>query len=286
MPVEGINSLPVMNTTPPPSPSNVQGNVRRQSISDMPCPSYVALQAVVHAVNADPTSMPLVQAYRTPPEQPSPPVAPKHVPNTHPEARDESNSSDQVSPQGHGNVGRSGQGFRLANAIINKLPQELGSVNVLLELQRDLRRARALTGSGAEPRPRSMPELLSHTDDVLTESLEQLRAHFDELLKRNLGSCLKTALERYRLSCIARWYEDAKGRKEKRRYSLAVIFGEVFLPEFAWKLRHMPKKERDDKLQSRWKSNVYKYRFWLQLVNACGSEAVLLLLPGTFPDEQ
>lgn len=131
-----------------------------------------------------------------------------------------------------------------------------------------------------------MPELRLRTEEDLTESLKQLRTHFDDLLNLNLGSRLKTALERYRLSYMAQWYDDAQRRKEKRRYSLGAVFGEIFLPETAWEWKNMPKKERRDKLQARWKSTVHKYRFWSQLVNACGSEAVLLLLPSTFRDEQ
>ena len=197
---------------------------------------------------------------------------------------DEPNNSNAVSPRPHDQDDHPYQGLKRTNAIVDGLHQELGSVNVLLELQRDLRRVRAATANGAVQPPPSMPKLGSHSEEVLIESLEQLKTHFDKLLQLNLGPLLKIALERHRLNNIVQWYDDAK--KEKRRHSLAVIFAKKFMPNVAWDCRHMPKKEQDHHLQATWKSHIRKCRFWSQLVNACGSEATLLLLPRSFSDEQ
>lgn len=154
-----------MNTTPPPSPCNGQGIRRRKCVSKVghvACPrrsTHLVTQVVLHAtsdaeVAAAFQTAPPLQGPPTPPEQSSPSLPAKQNQatqrfNTRPETRcDESISSDEVSPPEHRNGGRSYQGFKLANAIVGNLPQQLGSVKVLLELQRDLERARLQQPAG------------------------------------------------------------------------------------------------------------------------------------------
>jgi hypothetical protein len=84
---------------------------------------------------------------------------------------------------------------------------------------------------------------------------------------------------------IAQLYEDAKSKKGKHKYSVAVVFVTQLCPRYVRNLKDSAKKSKRKAMQDKWKGEVHKYKFWLQLADKCGS-GVFPLLPESFRNEQ
>ncbi|KAH8721003.1 hypothetical protein HC256_001380 [Beauveria bassiana] len=166
--------------------------------------------------------------------------------------------------------------YRRAVAIANKLPLELGSVNVLSELQHDLQRERARTDYNAQQRRRVNPEPRSQSEDEAGNYSENLEDDYHSLQP---SPRFKTATERYWCILIAQRYRAAKQSKEKHTISVAEKFAKKYLPD------NVKKGLSKKKLQTKWKAIMHQHNFWEQMATSCGGAGVLLLLPAEFQNE-
>ena len=164
---------------------------------------------------------------------------------------------------------------RRAEAAADNVPQELGSTEILQELKISLTHERSRTSDGTQE-PLQQPELQSEED--VTRSLKAVQRHFGSLPDTHFVP----VLERYHRMYIAQLYEDAKNKKGKRRYSLAVEFVSELRPKNVRSLRHLTTGAKRNAMQKKWKREVHKYKFWLQLAGS----GVFPLLPEGFRNEQ
>ncbi len=172
----------------------------------------------------------------------------------------------------------SDHGKRRAKEAADNVPQELGSDAILQDLKRFLTHERSRTSDGKQA-PLQLPE--SHSEEDVTKSLQNVQKHFGCLPDTHFAP----VLERYQWMFIAQLYEDAKNKKGKRQYSVAVVFVTELCPAYVRKLKDSAKKSKRKAMQEKWKCEVHKYKFWLQIADKCGS-GVFPLLPESFRNEQ
>ncbi|KAH8719863.1 hypothetical protein HC256_000274 [Beauveria bassiana] len=277
-----MTDSPSIITTPSPSLSNIAEDspIHRCSIKE-------AVQALVYGIShnqaevaacvaAHPDSVPLIYsvlATAEPSNLPTPPAQPLGLEAVG--AADESSSSDDPpsSENSHATSKKPDNAYKRAVAMANHLTRELGSVNILTELQHDLQRERARADHNAQ---RAKPELRSQSEQGAGNHPDNLE---DDCHSLQPSPRFKTAAERYSCIIIAQRYHAAKRNKEKHTCSVAEIFAKKYLPDKDKK--GLPKK----KLQDRWKAIMHQHNFWEQLATSCGGAGVLLLLPAEFQNE-
>ncbi|KAM3554987.1 hypothetical protein ARSEF4850_006208 [Beauveria asiatica] len=245
---------------------------------------FKIVQALMHAINRNqaevaaclaalPDSVPLIYSVLPSAEPGSLPTPALEAVHT----TDESSSEEPPSPENSpAKSKKPDNAYKRAVAIANRLPLELGSADVLSELQHDLQRERARAHHNAQQRQRANPEPMLQSAEEAGTHFENLEDHY-----RNLqpSSPLKTAAERYFYVVVAQCYNAAKHNKAKHTYSVAEEFARKYLPATV--------KEglSGEKLQAKWKALMHQQSFWEQLATVCGGAGVLLLLPAEFQKE-
>jgi hypothetical protein len=171
--------------------------------------------------------------------------------------------------------------MRRAKAAADNVPQELGSEDILQDLKRFLthERSRASDGKQEPLHLTGQPDTQSEKD--VTIRLKNVQQHFGSLPDTHFAP----VLERYQRMYVAQLYDDAKNKKAKRRYSLAVLFVTGLCPKYVRSLKHSTTSAKREAMQKKWKREMHNYRFWLQLADKCGS-GVFPLLPEAFRNEQ
>ncbi|KAM3471499.1 hypothetical protein MY8738_009291 [Beauveria namnaoensis] len=245
---------------------------------------FKIVQALMHAINRNqaevaaclaalPDSVPLIYSVLPSAEPGSLPTPALEAVHT----TDESSSDEPPSPENSpAKSKKPDNAYERAVAIANRLPLELGSADVLSELQHDLQRERARAHHNAQQRQRANPEPMLPSAEEAGTHFENLEDHY-----RNLqpSSPLKTAAERYFYVVVAQCYNAAKHNKAKHTYSVAEEFARKYLPATV--------KEglSGERLQAKWKALMHQQSFWEQLATVCGGAGVLLLLPAEFQKE-
>ncbi|EJP61089.1 metalloreductase transmembrane component [Beauveria bassiana ARSEF 2860] len=260
------------NTSSTSSPSM---STNAKDISVHRCSIREAVQAFMHGIThnqaevaacvaAYPDSVPLIYSVlptTEPGNLPTPPAQPLGL-----EAYQKS-TRDKQKPD---------NAYKRAVAIADKLPLELGSVNVLSELQHDLQRERARTDYNAQQRRRANPEPRSQSEDEAGNHSENLEDDYHSLQP---SPRFETATGRYWSILIAQRYRAAKQSKEKHIISVAEKFAKKYLPD------NVKKGLSKKKLQTKWKAIMHQHNFWEQMATSCGGAGVLLLLPAEFQNE-
>ncbi|ATY58258.1 metalloreductase transmembrane component [Cordyceps militaris] len=281
-----MTDSPSIGNTPAPSLPNIADDspVHRCSIKETVQALMYGIshnQAEVAAcVAAYPDSVPLIYSVlptAEPGNLPTPPAQPLGLEAV--DAIDESSSSDEPpsSENPPATSKKPDNAYKRAVAMANNLPQELGSVNILTELQHDLQRERTRTDHNAQRRQRAKPELRSLSEEEAGNHSESLEDDYHSLQP---SPRFETAAERYWCIIIAQRYRAAKHSKKKHTCSVAETFAKKYLPDKVKK--GLSKK----KLQDKWKAIMHQQNFWEQLATCCGGAGVLLLLPAEFQNEQ
>ncbi|KAM3471497.1 hypothetical protein MY8738_009289 [Beauveria namnaoensis] len=276
------------NTSSTSSPSL---STNAKDISVHRCSIREAVQAFMHGIThnqaevaacvaAYPDSVPLIYSVlptAEPGNLPTPPAQPLGLEAV--DAINESSGGDEPpsikNPRATSK--KPDNAYKRAVAIADKLPLELGSVNVLSELQHDLQRERARTDYNAQQRRRANPEPRSQSEDEAGNHSENLEDDYHSLQP---SPRFETATGRYWSILIAQRYRAAKQSKEKHTISVAEKFAKKYLPD------NVKKGLSKKKLQTKWKAIMHQHNFWEQMATSCGGAGVLLLLPAEFQNEQ
>ncbi|KAJ2981902.1 hypothetical protein NQ176_g1747 [Zarea fungicola] len=273
-----------IGTTPSPS--------RSYTVEDIPVHHrsiFENFQALMHDINnnhaevvaciaAFLNSVPLIHSVLPPTEYGSLPTPPAQTPSRQvvdPADGEGTNHLHNRAPSSDNAPSSPDNAYKRAVAIAGRLPRQLGSVNVLSELQRDLQRERDRTRHSAQQEHRT-PWLRSQSGEEMGNHSEILE---DDDHNLQPSQRFEMAVERYWRVVIAQRYRAALQNKEKRTHSVAEEFGRKYLPDEV--KRGLSKKASQDK----WKRIIRQHQFWEQLAVSCGA-GVLLLLPGEFQNEQ
>ncbi|KAJ4146906.1 hypothetical protein LMH87_001465 [Akanthomyces muscarius] len=275
-----MSDSPSIGITPSPSLPNIAdgSSVHRCSIKEAVMYGIRHNQAEVAAcVAANPDFVPLIHSVlptAAEPGNPTPSAQPAE------DAIDESSSSDEPPNVGSEKPAATGKkpdnAYRRAIAVANKLPLELGSVNILTELQHDLQRERARADHDAQQRQHAKPELRSQSEEEAANPSKNVVDNYHNLQP---SPRFETAAERYWCIIIAQRYRAAKHSKEKHTCSVAESFARKYLPD---KVKQGLSRR---KLQDKWKTIMHQQIFWEQLATRCGGAGVLLLLSAEFQNE-
>ncbi|KAF1739602.1 hypothetical protein CRV24_001538 [Beauveria bassiana] len=202
---------------------------------------------VAACVAAHPDSVPLIYsvlATAEPSNLPTPPAQPLGLEAVG--AADESSSSDDPpsSENSHATSKKPDNAYKRAVAMANHLTRELGSVNILTELQHDLQRERARADHNAQ---RAKPELRSQSEQGAGNHPDNLE---DDCHSLQPSPRFKTAAESARrlkikdrdalFARIAARHPNLKHDITALTYILSYFFYNKTLPEWTILLENLP----------------------------------------------
>lgn len=199
---------------------------------------------VVACIAAFLNSVPLIHSVLPPTEYGSLPTPPAQTPSRQvvdPADGEGTNHLHNRAPSSDNAPSSPDNAYKRAVAIAGRLPRQLGSVNVLSELQRDLQRERDRTRHSAQQEHRT-PWLRSQSGEEMGNHSEILE---DDDHNLQPSQRFEMAVERYWRVVIAQRYRAALQNKEKRTHSVAEEFGRKYLPDEV--KRGLSKKASQDK---------------------------------------
>lgn len=164
---------------------------------------------------------------------------------------------------------QSTQRYQKAKATARKAIEELGSPKILLQIQQDLTAARDTTMFGYRAQlPNVIHGVENASEQEIIDDICSVRYYFQEL---NADVTFKTAKARYERSWVAELFYKYKAAPEQWVGSLGVVFARAVLPNAR------TEGCSTGSLQSKWKCEMLKNRFWHQLRQdfGCGIFAVL-----------
>lgn len=165
--------------------------------------------------------------------------------------------------------------YEKAKATARRAIEELGSPKILVKIQQDLNAARDTAFRYQAQLPKASHTVENASEQNIVDDICSVRCYFQEL---NADVLLKTAKARYERSWIAELFYKYKAGPEQWVGSLGVVFARAVLP----KARTEGCSTRS--LQSKWKCEMLKNKFWHQLQQDFGC-GILSVLPDRLNDE-